>query len=284
VSEFRKDELTDRAAALTYYGVLAVFPAMIALISILGLIGKPAIQPLVDNLGSLAPGPVRDLLVNMLNQLQTNQSAAGVTLAIGIVLALWSASGYVAAFMRSANVVYDIGEGRPVWKTLPVRFGVTVAVVVILALVAIGVVFTGILASRMGEVLGVGDTAVTVWNYAKWPVLVLLIAFVIALLYWAAPNVKRGFSWVTPGGLLAVLIWLAASALFGVYVANFSSYDKTYGSLAGVIIFLVWLWISNTAILLGLEFNAEMERERALQAGHPPSAEPYAEPRDTRKL
>ncbi|MDI5969029.1 YihY/virulence factor BrkB family protein [Streptomyces sp. SL13] len=284
LSEFKQDELTDRAAALTYYGVLAVFPALLALVSVLGLLGRGAIKPLVDNLGSLAPGAVRDLLVSMLDQLERNRGAAGFTLAVGIVLALWSASGYVAAFMRSANVVYDIGEGRPVWKTLPVRFGITAVVVVVLALIAIGVVFTGTLARRAGQVLGIGGTGLTVWNYAKWPVILVLIALVIGLLYWAAPNVRRGFSWVTPGGLLAVFIWLIASALFGLYVANFSSYDKTYGSFAAIIIFLVWLWISNIAILLGLEFNAELERERAIHDGHRPDDEPYAEPRDTRKL
>ena len=168
----------------------------------------------------------------------------------------------------------------------PCRYasGITVVVVVLLALTAIGVVFTGPLARKMGQVLGLGDTALTVWNFAKWPVLVVLVSLIFAVLYWAAPNVRRAFRWVTPGGLLAVVIWLVASALFGLYVANFSSYDKTYGSFAAVIIFLVWLWISNIAILLGLEFNSELERSRAIEGGHPPEDEPYVEPRDTRKL
>jgi membrane protein len=283
-SEFRADELTDRAAALTYYGVLAVAPALLALVSILGLLGTGTIKPLVDNLGTLAPGAARELLTSMLERLEAGRATAGVTLVISLAVSLWSASGYVAAFMRAANHVYDIGEGRPVWKTLPVRMGVTVVVVVILALSAIGVVFTGTLARRMGRVLGIGDTGVAIWDVAKWPVLVLLIALVVALLYWAAPNVKRGFSWVAPGGLLAVLVWLAASALFGLYVATFGSYDRTYGSLAAIVIFLIWLWISNIALLFGLEFNAELERERAIRAGHPPEEEPYAQPRDTRKL
>jgi membrane protein len=284
VSEFREDELTDRAAALTYYGVLAIAPALLALVSILGLLGTGTIRPLIDNLGTLAPGAVRDLLTSMLGRLERSRSAAGVTLVISVAVSLWSASGYVAAFMRAANHVYDIGEGRPVWKTLPVRLGITVVVVVILALSAIGVVFTGTLARRMGQVLGIGDTGVAIWGVAKWPVLVLLVALVVALLYWAAPNVKRGFSWVAPGGLLAVLVWLAASALFGLYVATFGSYNRTYGSLAAIVIFLIWLWLSNIALLFGLEFNAELERERAIRTGHPPGEEPYAEPRDTRKL
>ncbi|CAL9606216.1 YihY/virulence factor BrkB family protein [Streptomyces sp. enrichment culture] len=284
VKEFKQDNLTDWAAALTYYGVLSIFPALLALLSVLGLMGTSTIRPLIDNVGQLAPGAARDMLTSVLEQLEGSQGKAGLALAVGLAVALWSASGYVAAFMRASNAVYDIGEGRPVWKTLPVRLGVTLVVVVLLALIAVGVVFTGDLARRTGDVLGVGDTAVTVWNIAKWPVMVVLFSLIIALLYWAAPNVRRRFRWVLPGGLLAILLWMVASALFALYVANFSSYDKTYGSLAAVIVFLVWLWISNIAILLGLEFNAELERERAIEAGHPPKAEPYVEPRDTRKL
>jgi membrane protein len=282
--EYKADNLSDWAAALTYYGVLAIFPALLALVSILGLIGSSAIQPLIDNLGSLAPGSVRDIINSRLRELASNQSKAIIPLVIGLVLALWSASGYVAAFMRAANSVYDIGEGRPAWKTLPIRFGITAVVVVLLAAIAVGVVFTGSLARRTGELMGLGDTAIMIWNYAKWPVMVLLFSLVVAVLYWAAPNVRRRLRWVTPGSLLAVVVWIIASAAFAVYVANFASYDKTYGSLAGIIIFLVWLWISNLAILFGLEFNSELERQRAVEGGHPPGKEPYAEPRDTRKL
>ncbi|MGP3926296.1 YihY/virulence factor BrkB family protein [Streptomyces sp. 8N616] len=284
VKEFKGDNLTDWAAALTYYGVLAIFPALLALVSILGLLGTDTIRPLIDNLGSIAPGAARDILTSTLEQLEGNQGRASIALIIGIVVALWSASGYIAAFMRASNAVYDIGEGRPVWKTLPIRFAITVVVVVLLAAIAVGVVFTGTLAERTGDILGLGDTAVTVWNIAKWPVMVLLFMLIIALLYWASPNVKRGFRWVSPGSIIAVLIWIVASALFALYVANFSSYDRTYGSMAAVIIFLIWMWISNIAILLGLEFNAELERGRAIETGHPPGEEPYVEPRDTRKL
>lgn len=282
--EFREDNLTDWAAALTYYGILSIFPALLALVSILGLLGTGTIRPLIDNVGSLAPGAVRDVLTGILEQLEHNRAGAGIALVIGIAVALWSASGYIAAFMRAANVVYDIGEGRPVWKTLPTRLAITLVVVVLLAAIAVGVVFTGDLARRAGEVLGLGDTGVTVWEIAKWPVLVALFMLIVALLYWASPNVKRSFRWVSPGSVFAVLIWIAASALFALYVANFGSYNRTYGSMAAIIIFLIWMWISNVAILLGLEFNAELERGRAMETGHPPGDEPYAEPRDTRKL
>ncbi|MFD6418678.1 YihY/virulence factor BrkB family protein [Streptomyces sp. NPDC060194] len=284
VKGFKTDDLSDSAAALTYYAILAIFPAMLALVSILGLISKDAAQSLVDNIGGLAPGTVQDILSSMVTQLQSSGGKALIALIVGVALALWSASGYVAAFMRASNHVYGIGEGRPVWKTLPTRFGITVAVVLVLAVAAVGVVVSGPLAKKVGGILGLSDTFVTVWNIAKWPVIALLVALVFALLYWAAPNVKRGFSWVFRGAVLAVVIWLVASGLFAVYVANFSSYNKTYGTFAGIIIFLVWLWISNIALLLGLEYNSELERGRALEAGHPRDEEPYSEPRDTRKL
>lgn len=282
--KYKHDNLGDWAAALTYYGVLSIFPALIALLSILGLLGRSTTDSLLKNVGSLAPGAARDILETMVHQLQSSGGRASIGLIVGILVALWSASGYVAAFMRAGNAVHDIGEGRPVWKTLPTRFGITVVVVVLLACIAVGVVFTGPLARRTGSLIGLGDTAILVWNIAKWPVMVLLFSLILALLYWAAPNVRRGFRWVTPGSLLAVVIWLVASALFAVYVANFSSYNKTYGSFAGIIIFLVWLWISNIAVLLGLALNAELDRARAIRHGHPPDKEPYAEPRDTRKL
>jgi membrane protein len=284
LKEFKKDELTDRAAALTYYGLLALFPALLALISLLGVVGQSASQQVLDNIQKLAPGAARDVLTSAVTQMQGNAGLGSIMAIVGLALAVWSASGYVAAFIRTANAVYDVPEGRPVWKVLPVRLGVTVVLMVIAVISAVIVVFTGSLAKEIGSALGVGDTALTVWSIAKWPVLVILVTTMIAILYWATPNAKvRGFRWVSPGSLLAVLIWLVASAAFAFYVANFASYNKTYGTFAGVIIFLVWLWITNLAILLGLEFDAEMARQRAVAGGHPAGDEPYVEPRDTRK-
>jgi membrane protein len=284
--EFKEDNLTDWAAALTYYGVLAIFPALIVLVSILGLIGESATQPLIDNLGAVAPGPAKEIFTSAIENLQGDRGAAGVLFIVGILGALWSASGYVAAFMRASNAIYDMPEGRPIWKTLPVRVGLTVVLLALLSITTIAVVLTGGLAQRVGDVVGLGDTAVTVWNIAKWPVLLLVVSFMFALLYWAAPNVKQpGFRWLSPGGLLAVVGWLIASAAFAFYVGNFGSYNKTYGALGGVVVFLVWLWISNIVILLGAEFNAELERERAIERGmRPEDKEPFAEPRDTRKM
>jgi len=280
VSEFRADNLTDLAAALTYYGVVAIFPALIALVSILGLIGHSATQPLINNLDKLAPGAARHIFTGAVHGLQRSRGAAGIIFVAGIVGALWSASGYIAAFMRASNTIYDIDEGRPFWITLPVRLIVTVVLMLLLVVSAFAVVVTGGLAKQVGNVLGVGGTAVTIWDIAKWPMLVLCVSFMFSILYWASPNVRHaGFRWLSPGGIVAVLVWLIASGAFAFYVANFSSYNKTYGTLAGVIIFLVWLWLSNTALLLGAEFNAELERGRQIEAGHAPDREPFVEPR-----
>jgi membrane protein len=284
--EFQEDNLTDWAAALTYYGVLAIFPAMIVLVSILGLVGESATQPLIDNLGAVAPGPAKEIFTNALKNLQGDQGAAGVLFVVGLLGALWSASGYVGAFMRASNSIYDMPEGRPVWKTLPVRVSLTLVLLVLLAVTTLAVVLTGGIARKVGDIIGLGSTAVDVWNIAKWPVLLLVVSLMFALLYWAAPNVKQpGFRWVSPGGIIAVVGWLIASAAFAFYVGNFGSYNKTYGALGGVIVFLVWLWISNIVILLGAEFNSELERGRAIHEGmRPEDREPFAEPRDTRKM
>ncbi|MFD3608047.1 YihY/virulence factor BrkB family protein [Streptomyces atroolivaceus] len=284
LKEFKRDELADRAAALTYYGILALFPALLVLVSLLGIAGESATQTVLDNIRKLAPGAARDVLSNAVKQLQSSSGTGWVMAIVGLAAALWSASGYVAAFMRTSNVVYDLPEGRPAWKVLPVRVGLTLVLMVLACVSALIVVLSGGLASRLGTALGVGDTAMTVWSIAKWPVLVVLVTVMLAILYWAAPNAKgRGFKFVSLGSLLALLIWMAVSAVFAVYVANFSSYNKTYGALAGVIIFLVWLWITNLAVLLGLEFDAEMARERAVIGGHPHLEEPYVTPRDTSK-
>jgi membrane protein len=285
VRQFQADDVTDRAAALTYYGVLAIFPAVLVLISILGLVGTSTTQKVLDNLHQIAPGGVNSFLRTVIEQVQGRSGAASIGAVVGLVLALWSASGYVGAFMRASNAIYDVAEGRPIWKTAPVRFGVTLLLVIMLVASAVMVVVTGPVASQVGHALGIGNGAVTAWNIAKWPVLLVVVSLMFSLLYWACPNVKQaGFRWITPGGVLAVIVWLIASGLFAVYVAFSGSYNKTYGTVATVIIFLVWLWITNIAILLGAEFDAEIQRQRAIEGGLPADVEPYLELRDTRKL
>ncbi|MBF6168525.1 YihY/virulence factor BrkB family protein [Streptomyces gardneri] len=284
-SEFQRDNLTDLAAALTYYAVLAIVPGLIVLVSLLGLLGPNAADELVRQAQQIVPGSSADFVHTLITQAQANKQGAGLGAILGLAVALWSASGYVAAFMRASNVVYGIGEGRPIWKTTPIRLGVTIVAVILLVISTAIVVASGPVAQQIGDFLGVGNTAVTIWNIVKWPVLFVLLSVLLAILFWASPNARQGgVKWISPGGVVAVLIWLIVSVLFAVYIANFSSYDKTYGSLAGVVIFLVWLWLSNIALLLGAEINAELDHGKAIAQGLPEDVEPFAEPRDTRKL
>ncbi|MFE9579903.1 YihY/virulence factor BrkB family protein [Nocardia sp. NPDC006044] len=283
VTEFLDDNLMDWAAALTYYSVLSIFPGLIVLTAILGALGSSATQSLVDTIREIGPGSGTAFLVDAIDQLHGSPQLAGPFAIIGLCTALWTASGYIGAFMRAANAIYDIEEGRPIWKTVPVRVGLTATMVVLLALCAIGVVATGSIAERLGRWIGVGSAGVMVWDIAKWPVLAVLVSLAFALLYWAAPNAQQpGFRWLSPGSVLAVLLWIIASAGFAVYVANFGSYNKVYGSLGGVAVFLVWLWISNVAVLLGAEFDAELARGRRIEQGWPADEEPFLPPRDTR--
>jgi membrane protein len=266
VKGFGEDNLTDWAAALTYYGVLSIFPSLIVLVSILGLAGDSATQSVLNNLNDLGSGPATDIISRGIRQVASSQGTAGVALIVGLVAALWSASGYVGAFSRASNVIYGVGEDRPFWKRRPLQIAMTLLLLVLVSVSAIAVVLSGPLAEQAGKLFGVGDTAVTVWGIVKWPVIVLVVVGMLEVLYYGAPDVRHaGFRWITPGGALAVILWILASAGFALYVAEFGSYNKTYGSLAGVIVFLIWLWLSNVAVLLGAELNAELERRRALE-------------------
>jgi membrane protein len=285
IAEFKADNLTDWAAALTYYGVLAIFPAIIALISIIGLIGPSATQPILDNLKTLAPGPANDILSGAVKQVAGSQGGASIAFIFGIVAAIWSASGYVGAFARASNAIYEVPEGRPFWKLRPIQLIVTTIMIFLLAACAIAVVVTGPVAQQLGDVVGAGSTAVTAWDIAKWPVIALVVSLMFSVLFYAAPNVKQpGFRWITVGGVVALVVLLIASALFAFYVANFSSYNKTYGALGGVIAFLVWLWVANISVLLGAELNAELERGRELASGQPAQDDLQVELRDDRKI
>jgi membrane protein len=272
LTEFREDELTDRAAALTYYGVLSIFPALIALVSIVGLVFDPAriTKALTDVVSSIGPASAVETFEGPIETLTQSSRTAGIMLIVGIAAALWTASAYVGAFMRASNVIYEVEEGRSIIKLRPLQMLVTLLLVLLLALVLVAVVLTGPLADAVGSAVGLGSAAVTAWDIAKWPVLLAVVVVMITLLYYASPNAKlRGVKSTLPGAALAVLVWLIASAGFAFYVANFGSYDKTYGALGGVVIFLVWVWLTNVAILLGAELNAERERSRQLAAGAP---------------
>ena len=284
--EFSADNITDWAAALTYYSILAIFPAIIALVSIIGLLGDSLTQPLLDNVGKLAPGPAKDILTNAITNLASNKGAAGIAFIIGLALALNSASSYISAFARASNSIYDVEEGRPVWKLKPQQIGITIVLLLLLVAVTVAVAVSGPLAQELGKVLGIGDSAVMIWDLAKIPLILLVVSFMFAFLYKTAPNVRQpGFRFWSPGGVVALIIWIVASLLFALYVAKFASYNKTYGALGGVVVFLVWMWITNLAILFGAEFNSELQRSQQIEAGEPaPLDEPFLEPRDTRKL
>jgi membrane protein len=271
VKEFQDDNLTDWAAALTYYGVMSLFPMLLALVALLGLVGQSSsITTLIGSFRQAGLGGVADNIQKPLLDVVNAKGGAGALLGVGLLGSLWSASGYLGAFMRAMNSIYGVREGRPFWKLRPLQIGLTLLGVLLLSLVAIGLVVTGPVARAIGSAIGLGGTAVTVWGIVKWPVMLAIVMAVVDALYYIAPNVRQPrFRWLTPGGVLAVVLWAVASVGFGFYVAHFGSYGATYGTLGGVISFLVWLWISNIALLLGAEFNAELERERELKAGLP---------------
>src|SRR3954466_1118924 len=271
VKEFQDDELTDWAAALTYYGVMSLFPMLIVLVALLGVVGQEStINTMIDSLRTAGLNDVAKNVQGPLDEIVRNKGGAGALLGIGLLVALWSASGWVGAFTRAMNSIYEVKEGRPFWKLRPLQILITLVTVLLVSLVLIAVVVSGPIAEAVGTAIGAGDTAVSVWGVAKWPVLLLVLMGMVAGLYYIAPNVRQPrLRWVTPGGITAVLVWILASAGFGVYVSNFGSYGKTYGTLGCVITFLVWMWLSNLALLFGAELDSELERERELQKGLP---------------
>ncbi len=286
VREFKADNLGDRAAALTYYAMLAMFPAFIVLVALLGIFGTypqttNAVLKIVSDVG---PKSAVDFLRQPLTGVVRSKGGAGALLGFGLLGTLWSASGYVGAFMRASNQVYEVEEGRRFYLLRPLQLGVTIVMVLMTVVVALAVVATGPLARAVGDQVGAGSSAVTIWDYAKWPVLLLVVVTMFAVLYYTAPNAKLpGFRWITPGGLVAITIWLIVSVAFALYVANFGSYNQTYGTLGGIIVLLVWLWITNLSLLLGMEFNAELERARELEAGQPAEHQLQVEPRQAPK-
>lgn len=287
VQEFQEDNLTDWAAALTYYGLLALFPALIALVSIVGLVADPqsTTRTITDIVTRVGPDSAATTFEGPIRQVTESRGTAGFALIASTVVALWSASGYLGAFIRASNVIYETREGRPFWKLRPLQLVMTLVIVLLLAVMALGIVLTGPILSDVAEPIGVSGTAVSIWSYAKWAVVALLFLLMIALIYYASPNVKqRGFTWITPGGVVALVVWLVASAGFGLYVSQFGSYNKVYGSLAGVVVILIWMWITNLAILLGHELNAERERDVQFKEGMPGAErEIQLEPRDEPK-
>jgi membrane protein len=285
--EFREDNITDWAAALTYYSVLALFPALIALVAIVGLVGQypQTTNSILDILRSAgADQSTVDSFGKTINGVIQNKGGAGALLGFGLLAALWSASGYIGAFMRASNAIWEIPEGRPFWKLRPLQVVVTLAMVMLLALVLVALVISGPLAKAIGDQVGLGSAAVTVYSIAKWPIMAGVVVLMLALLYYVAPNARLPkFQWISPGAMVALVIWVIATVAFFFYVRNFGSYNKTYGTLGGAISMLVWLWISNIAILFGQQLNSEVERGRELSAGVPAEEEIQLPLRDTPK-
>jgi membrane protein len=287
LTEFSEDNMTVWAAALTYFGLLALFPALIALVSILGLFGNPqsTTKTITQVVTQIGPKSAAQTFAGPIKSITSHPSAAGILFFVGLGTALWSASGYVGGFMKAANIIYETPEGRPFWKLRPLQIVVTLVMILLLAAVLLALVLTGPVVSAVAGPLGIGSTAQTIWQIAKWPVLLGVVILMFAVLFHAAPNVKLpGFKWVTPGAIVAIVVWIVVSAAFAFYVANFGSYDKTYGALGGVVALLVWMWITNCALLLGMELNAERERSRELEAGLPRAEreiqlEPRSEPK-----
>jgi membrane protein len=281
IVRYFEGDLDDRAAALTYYGIMSIFPGLVVLVSAVGVFGEGFALRVEENLRGLAPGPSRQIITEALTHLRENPRTAGVVAIVSVVVAFWSATGYIGSFMRATNRIFDVPEGRPLWKTIPLQLIITLLTGVFLVLSSLTVFFTGRLASAAGRALGVEENTVRAFDIIKWPVLAIVLMMVIALLYWAAPNARHsGFRWITPGSIVAVVLWITVSAGFAFYIAHFNSYNRTYGALGGIVIFLVWLWMTNVAILLGAQLDAELARTRAVLAGLPENVVPYLPVRD----
>jgi membrane protein len=284
VKGFMKDNCTDWAAALTYYGVLAIFPALIVIVALVGLVseGDKTVDTITDIATDLGAGSVvaNESVINTIKDVVSKQGSASVLLSFGLVGALWSASGYIGAFTRASNAIYGVEEGRPVYKLRPLQLLITAAALLLLAIVAVILIVSGPVTDAIGNALGAGDAARTTWSILKWPMLVAVMMLLLALMFWIAPNVRQPrFRWLTVGGFVTLLVWAIASFGFGLYVANFGSYNATYGTLGGIIAFLVWLYLSNCAVMLGVEVNAELQRGRAIQGGEPSPDDPVLEPK-----
>lgn len=270
LDRFGRHHLFDWAAALTYYSMLALFPALIVLVSALGLAGQDTIDALLTNLETLTPGPVRDLFIGAIEELRRTASSAGVVLAISLTAAMWSASSYIGAFSRAANVVWEVRDGTAFPRTIPRRLAITLVMLALISLIGLIVLATGPLAADLRRLLGLGEGSIVGRGALRWPLLAVLMVLLVGVLFNLAPNRRhRGVAPVSPGSLLAIALWGAGSVAFTAYVANFGSFNKTYGSLAGVVIFLVWLWLSNVALLLGMELDAEISRFREAHGRSP---------------
>lgn len=274
--QYRADGVTNLAAALTYHSVLSLFPGLIALVALLGLLGQypQTFNAVLNIVSGLAPSSTVQTVSVPLRQIITHKGGAGALLSLGLAGAIWAASGYVGTFSWAANVLWEAKRGRSWYRQWPFNVAVTLVALVLITAVLLALVLTGPVANSVGRQIGVGSTGLTIWSIAKWPAIVVVVTFMISGLYYVAPNVRPpSWRWLTPGAMFAVIAWGVTSLGFAFYLANFGSYNKVYGTLGAVITFLIWVWLSNVAALLGIELDAEIERERQLAAHEPGAAE-----------
>ncbi|HYJ13674.1 MAG TPA: YihY/virulence factor BrkB family protein [Thermomicrobiales bacterium] len=261
VKDFLKDDMSTYSAALAYAALFALFPFLIFLIALLGFLNIPEFFDwLLDQGQTALPADAFGMLEEIITQIRGQ--ARGGLLSIGIIVAIWGASGGVRSVMNAMNVAFDVEETRPIWKRYLLSIFYTLGIAVLL-IAASGLMLTGpeLMESIASEV-GLGDLFVTLWTWLRWPVLVVLLMLVAALVYYVAPNVDQPFALITPGAAFAVVMWVIASVGFSLYVSNFANYGSTYGSLGSMIILLLFFYVSSAVLLLGAEVNAELHRIR----------------------
>lgn len=287
LAEFTQDGCTDLAASLTYFTVLSVFPGLLAVVSLLGVFGQgqQTADAITEFLAGRVPEELNTLLEPTITNLTQATGAGIVALIIGVASGLWTASGYVGAFSRAMNRVYDVSEGRTFIKHKASMLAVTLFVVVTVVLIFLMVLLSGSIARTLGDAIGLGETSVMVWNIAKWPVVLLLLILLVAVLYYATPNVQQPkFKWVSPGAVFAIIGVIVAAVGFSIYATQFASQADTYGVIGGVILGLLGIWIFNNVLLFGAEIDAELQRGRELEAGLPSEEMLHLPPRDVKAV
>ena len=274
--QYQADGITNLAAALTYRSILSLFPGLIALVALLGVLGQypQTFDAVLKIVASFAPPSTVQTVSVPVRQIILHKGGAGALLGAGLAGVIWAASGYVGTFSWAANVLWEAKRGRSWYRQWPFNVAVTLVALVLITAVLLALVLSGPIANSVGRQLGVGSTGLTIWSIARWPAIVAVVTFMISGLYYVAPNVRPpSWRWLTPGAILAVVAWAVASLGFAVFLANFGSYNKVYGTLGAIVTFLIWVWLANVAALLGIELDAEVERERELAVHEPGAAE-----------
>ncbi|MEV0368800.1 YihY/virulence factor BrkB family protein [Streptomyces sp. NPDC050636] len=254
------DDVTDWAASLTYYSVLALLPSLIVTVSLIGVADPAATEQLINHISSIAPAEssptVRRALVSMAHQ----HTAAWVVVGGALISALWSSCSYLAVFRRALHAMHRTKDDRPPWRKAPRIIATALLLMALLISSAVALLASGPIARALGRTLGLGEAGETTWNLVKWPLLLLLATVLAMVLFRSGPPSSRGVRRAAPGGVVAVLLWLVSSAGFAVYASYVGTFNRLYGSLAGPVVFLIWLWFSHLSLLSGAQFNVELAR------------------------